>query len=61
MLQNYFLITRQNSPVAAGEYEVKQAPPRSPAHQTDPENVVFFSACVECYGARVVRRSTRSS
>lgn len=53
MLQSYFLITRQNSPVAAGEYKVKRAPPHLPARQTDLEYVGFFFASVECYSAQV--------
>lgn len=53
MLQSYFLITRQNSPVAAGEYKVKQALSHLPVHQTDLEYVVFFFVSVECYSARV--------
>lgn len=53
MLQSYFLITRQNSPVAAGEYKVKQALSHLPAHWTDLEYVGFFFASVECYSAQV--------
>lgn len=45
MLQRYFVITRQNSPVAAGECKVK--------HWTDLLYVGFFFASVECYSAQV--------
>lgn len=41
----YFLITRQNSPAAAGKHW--------PACKTYPEHVDFFLAGAECNSARV--------
>lgn len=44
---------KRNSPVAAGEYKVKQVLLHLPALQSDLDYVGFFFASVECYSAQV--------
>lgn len=46
MLQSYFLITRQNSPVAAGEYKVKQALSHFVSASDRPKNMLASSSRV---------------